>query len=158
MNTNYLFPNRFKKVGWALFIPGIILGVISLIYNSEISVFNMKVFAIAEKALFSDLKFFSITENNVLDEISSVLIIIGALFVAFSKEKIEDEFIAKIRLESLVWATYVNYIILVLAILFIYEMTFLWVLVLNLFTLLFFFLVRFNWALYKSKNLMRDEK
>lgn len=158
MKTNFLFPNRYKKLGWFLFIPGILLGIIYLIYESDISLFNIKVFAIAEEAIFSDNTFFSISENNVLDELSSILIIIGALFIAFSKEKTEDEFISKIRLESLVWATYINYTILILAIIFVYYMTFLWVLVFNMFTLLVFFLVRFNWALYKSKNQISDEE
>ena len=158
MKTNYLFPNRYKKLGWLLFIPGIILGIVYLIYQSDISLFDIKVFAIAEKAIFSDTTFFSISENNVLDEISSILIIIGALLIAFSKEKYEDEFISKIRLESLVWATYINYAILILAIIFVYDMPFFWVLVFNMFTLLIFFLVRFNWVLYISKNQISDEE
>ncbi len=158
MKTNYLFPNRFKKIGWLLFIPGIILGIVYLIYQSDISLFDIKVFAIAEKVIFNDADFFTISENNVLDEISSILLIIGALLIAFSKEKTEDEFISKIRLESLVWATYINYAILILAIIFVYDITFFWVLVFNMFTLLVFFLIRFNWALYKSKNQIGNEE
>jgi hypothetical protein len=158
MKTNYLFPNHFKKIGWLLFIPGIILGIVYLIYQSDISLFDIKVFAIAEKVIFNDADFFTISENNVLDEISSILLIIGALLIAFSKEKTEDEFISKIRLESLVWATYINYAILILAIIFVYDITFFWVLVFNMFTLLVFFLIRFNWALYKSKNQISNEE
>jgi hypothetical protein len=158
MKTNYLFPNRFKKIGWLLFIPGIILGIVFLIYESDISLFNISVFAIAEEEILSDATYFSILRNNVLDEITSLLLIIGALLIAFSKEKSEDEFISKIRLESLVWATYMNYVILILAIIFVFNMTFFWVLVFNMFTLLVFFLVRFNWALYKFKNQIRDEE
>lgn len=158
MNTNYLFPNRYKKLGWLLFIPGIIIGIAFLIYQSDTNLFNIKAFALAEEALFSDNSFFSISGNNFLDDISSILIIIGALLIAFSKEKFEDEFISKIRLESLVWATYINYAILTLAIIFVKDMTFFWVLVFNMFTLLVFFLVRFNWALYKSKNQIYDEE
>ena len=158
MSTNYLFPNRYKKLGWLLFIPGIIIGMAFLIYQSDINLFNIKAFALAAEALFSDNSFFSISENNFLEDISSILIIIGALLIAFSKEKFEDEFISKIRLESLVWATYINYAILTLAIIFVKDMTFFWVLVFNMFTLLVFFLVRFNWALYKSKNQISDEE
>lgn len=158
MKTNYLFPNRFKKIGWFLFVPGVILGLLFLIFEPDIDFLNIKVLSIAEKSIFSDAKYFSISENNVLDEIASILLIVGAIFIAFSKEKIEDEFIAKIRLESLVWATYINYAILLIAIIFIYDLTFLWVLVFNMFTLLFFFLIRFNWALYKSKNQISNEE
>ena len=158
MKTNYLFSNRYKKVGWLLFIPGLILGLVFLICQSDISFFNFKVFLVAEQTIFSDTNFFSISENNVLDEFSSILIIFGALLIAFSKEKSEDEFISEIRLKSLVWSTYINYAILILAIIFVYDMTFLWVLVFNMFTLLIFFLIRFNWVLNKSKNQISDEE
>lgn len=157
MKSNYLFPNRFKKVGWFLFVPSIILGIL-LITGLEINFFNVRVFAIAADPKLLTTKFFTITENNILDEIIGIFLIIGALFIAFSKEKSEDEFIAKIRLESLVWATYVNYAILILTIVFIYDLSFFFVLVLNMFTMLIFFVIRFNWALYKSKNQVEDEE
>ncbi len=158
MKTNYLFPYQMKKFGWILFIPGIILGIFFLIDQSEPNFLNVTVFSIAEKAIFSDSLFFTLTENNILDEIIGLLLIIGAILIAFSKEKYEDEFISKIRLESLVWAIYLNYAVLILTLIFIYDMIFLWVLVFNMFTLLFFFLIRFNWALMKSKKQIRDEE
>ncbi len=158
MKTNYLFPNQFKRIGWFLFIPGIILGVVFLMSQSEYSILNVKVLSIAEQPFFGDTVFFTFPENNILDEITGILLIIGALLIAFSKEKAEDEFIAKIRLESLVWATYLNYGILVLTIIFVYDMIFFWVLVFNMFTVLIFFIIRFNWALYTSKKQIRDEE
>jgi hypothetical protein len=85
-------------------------------------------------------------KNNVFDELIGLLLIAGGLFIAFSKEETEDEFIAKIRLESLVWATYFNYAILMLSVIFVYGMSFFGVLVFNMFTLLLFFIIRFNWA------------
>ena len=158
MKTNYLFPNQFKKIGWLLFIPGIILGIVYLIYQTDINFLDVTIFSIAEEPIFGHTAFFSFSENNILDEITGLLLIIGALLVAFSKEKSEDEFISKIRLESLVWATYINYVVLILSIIFIYDLTFLWVLVFNMFTVLVFFLIRFNWVLYKSKNQIQDEE
>ena len=86
MKTNYLFSNRYKKVGWFLFIPGLILGIVFLICQSDISFFNFKVFLIAEQAIFSDTNFFSISENNVLDEISSILIILVLYLLHFQKK------------------------------------------------------------------------
>lgn len=158
MKSNYLFPSQFKKIGWFLFIPGVLLGIVFLMSQSDISFFDAKVFSLVEEAIFNDTVFFSISENNILDEIAGIFIIIGALLIAFSKEKLEDEFIAKIRLESLVWATYINYAILLLTILFIYDLVFFWVLVFNMFTILIFFIIRFNWVLNKTKNQIRDEE
>ena len=94
----------------------------------------------------------------MLAEIVGILLICGLLFIAFAKEKAEDEFIARLRLESLVWATYVNYIILAISILFIYDMVFFWVLIINMFTILLFFLLRFNWILYKTNKQMEHEE
>src|SRR5690606_17673742 len=110
--------------------------------QSEINFFDMKVFSIVNQKIFEDTTFFSTHENNILDEIAGILLIIGALLIAFSKEKSEDEYIAKIRLESLVWSTYINYAILILAMILVYDMTFLWVLIFNMFTLLIFFVIR----------------
>ena len=73
--------------------------------------------------------------------------------MAFSKEKDEDELIAKIRLESLVWAMYLNYGILLLTFLLLYDFSFYWAMVFNMYTMLFFFIIRFNikiWRLRKS--------
>lgn len=158
MKSNYLFPPRFKKIGWLLFIPGTLLGILLLALQFDLEVLDVNVPAIAKQPIFGKVEFFTTTENNILDEIIALLLILGSLLIAFSKEKKEDEFISKIRLESLVWATYVNYIIILLTILFIYDMVFFWVLVFNLFTLLFFFILRFQWALYKFKNQNTDEE
>ncbi len=158
MKQNFLLPKVFKKIGWLLFIPGIILGMVYLILEDEIHFLDLTVFAIADEEVLSKTAFFSVVKNNVFDELIGLLLIAGGLFIAFSKEETEDEFIAKIRLESLVWATYINYVILMLSVIFVYGMSFFWVLVFNMFTLLLFFIIRFNWALRKSKNLISDEK
>lgn len=158
LTTNYLLPNRYKFIGWIVLIPSLLLGIIYLIFQLEADFFSISVFAFFDNPLFHDPGFFKIIENNILDEIIAVLILIGAIFVAFSKEKHEDEYISKIRLESLVWATYFNYAVLLLALIFVYNLVFFWVLVFNIFTILFFFIIRFNWALKKSKKFPVDEK
>ena len=84
--------------------------------------------------------------------ILGILIILSSLFIAFSKEKSDDEYISKIRLESLVWAVYLNYGILLFSILFIFDLSFLWVMIFNLFTVLLFFIIRFNWQISKLKK------
>ena len=87
-----------------------------------------------------------------------IFIIIGALFAACSKEKIEDEFIAQTRLESLLWATYINYSLLLFAMIFLYGMEFYTVLIFNMFTHLLIFLLRFNYILYKNNKAIQNEK
>ncbi len=159
MKTNYLLPNRFKKTGWFLLITGVILGIIYLAVQESPDFLNFKVFAVADQDFLSPVRFFTMVKTNVFDEIIALLLIFGSVFIALSKEKTEDEYISKIRLESLVWATYVNYAVLVLTIIFVYGLAFLWVLVFNMFTILFFFLIRFNWIMVQTqKRTLKDEK
>lgn len=158
METRFLFPNRFKKVGWMLLIPSFIAGIFYLIHDIGPSFLDMHVFAIYAEGLCEPNSFFKIIENNIADELIGSFLIIGAILVACSKEKEEDEFIAKIRFESLLWATYVNYLCLFISILFVYEIGFYMVMVFNMFTLLLFFLIRFNFILYKTSKNNDNEK
>lgn len=153
MKLNFLFPNKFKRIGWFTLIPSAIIGLSTLIYEYEPSFLDFNVPAIFVDELFSvNKKTFRMVTNNILNEILGVLIIISTFFVAFSKEKSEDEYISKIRFESLAWAVYFNYAILILTLLFIYDFAFLWVMVFNMFTVLLFFIVRFNWQISKLKK------
>ena len=153
MKLNFLFPSKFKRIGWFTLIPSAIIGLLILIYEYEPSFLDFNVPAIFVDELFSvNRKTFRMVANNILNEILGVLIIISTFLVAFSKEKSEDEYISKIRFESLAWAVYFNYAILILTFLFIYDFAFLWVMVFNMFTVLLFFIVRFNWQISKLKK------
>lgn len=154
MKLKFLFPNKFKKIGWFILIPSAIIGLITLIYEYEPSFldFNVPAIFVNEITLSDSKRLFGMVNNNILNEILGILIIISSLFVAFSKEKLEDEYISKIRLESLVWAVYVNYGILLFSFLFIYDFSFLWVMIFNMFTVLLFFIIRFNWQISKLKK------
>ena len=158
MKMKYLFPSKYKRIGWVLLVPSAILGFIALLMNYEPAFLDFKVPAIFVDEILGKKKYFGIVETNLLNEILGVLIIVGSLLVAFSKEKSEDEYISKIRLESLVWAVYFNYGILLISFLFIFDMSFLWVMLLNMFTLLIFFIIRFNWQISKlSKASLNEE-
>ncbi len=162
MKTQYLLPNKFKKIGWLIFIPVSLLGISWLIFEPlfepKLELLEFNVFALVSGGILNDTYVFQVIENNILDEFIGVLFIISSIFIAFSKEKTEDEFIAMIRLESLVWATYINYGVLILALIFVYDIPFFWVLVFNMFTTLIFFIIRYNWALNNSKKSIENEK
>jgi hypothetical protein len=154
MKTNYLLPNKYKIFGWILFILGLIAGIFIYVSEYESDFLDVKVLSFYnDDAIFSaqkDKGFFKIIENNIIDELAALAIIIGGLIVGFTKEKVEDEFIYKLRKDSLVWAIIFNYIILIIAIMFVYSMTFFDVLVFNMFTPLLFFIFRFNFLKLKS--------
>jgi hypothetical protein len=158
MKTKLLFPHRFKRIGWILLVPSTILGIACIFFDFSFNFLDIKVFAIFSDDFFGSDTVFGLGKNNITDEIVGVLFIIGALFVAFSKEKNEDEFIEKTRWESLVWATYINYFILIFCFLFFYNTSFLWVMIFNMFTILIFFILRFYFILYMSKKSLGHEK
>ena len=158
MKFNYLLPHYLKRVGFVL----LALGVVALLYSFLISntpdFMDFSVYALIRQRFLSPVEFFSVVETNFLDELIAGLLILGLGLISFSREKVEDEFIAKTRLESLVWATYLNYGVLLLSVLFVYEMAFFMVMIVNMFTILIFFVIRFNWVMSKSKRQLRHEE
>jgi hypothetical protein len=158
MKTTYLFPNSYKRLGLFLFIPTFIFGLYTLISDYEPTVLDINVFALFVDEIMGEKKLFAIIENNVLNEILGVLMIISSVLLAFSKEKDEDEFISKIRLESLVWATYVSYTILIFGFVFVYDLSFFWWMIINMYTILFFFIIRFNWKISRIKKTLQNEE
>ncbi len=151
--TASLLPNKFKTIGWLILIPTSILGL-SVIYADYSSDWlNLKTFAIIHKDFNQKTEMFTYVETNLTNTLLGSLFIIGALLVSFSKEKMEDEYISSLRLSSLMWAVLLNYLILLLSFLFVYGLSFLDIMVYNMFTVLIIFILRFHYLIYKnSKN------
>ena len=99
-----------------------------------------------------------IITTDITNTLVGVVFILGAMMVGFSKEKQEDEYIANLRLSSLMWAVWVNYVLLFLSFIFIYGMGFFHVMIYNMFTVLIIFIGRFNVILLKNKMISTDEK
>lgn len=159
MKTRFLFPNHFKTVGWVLFVPSLVLGILYNINNEILKSFlKIKVFAIAETQLFNFNSYFKFIENDIIDELILFGLIIGGVFVGFSKLKNEDEYISKIRYESLVWATYFNYGLIIIFTLFFYGFVYLSIVFYNLFFLLLFFIIRFHYMIYKLNKTNQDDE
>jgi len=158
MSPKLLLPNKFKKMGWFILIPSTILGIILCINDFGAAWIWTRVFAIANDGTNGNTLYFGVRLSNITDTVIGVPFIIGALLVSFSKEKNEDEFIAELRLSSLLWAVWVNYILLLLAFLLVYGSPFVEVMVYNMFTTLLIFIIRFNYLLYRNSKTVPDEK
>src|SRR4051812_9463976 len=124
MKTNYLFLNAFKKPSLIVFILTSCLVIISN-FNDGLNLHLMvKTFAFISDQPFKESHYFSWIEDDIFPELLGIILILSGLIFAFSKEKTEDEMISKIRIESLVWATYINYGVLLFCIIFIYGLAF----------------------------------
>lgn len=152
MKSNYLFPIVFRKIGWGLFIPFFIWGVGYLISGGTfIEIGGSNTFALFDGITATNI--FSIAKNDSwTDEIIVVSLTIAMLFIGFSKEKDEDECIASIRMNALIWAIMVNSILLIICTLVIFGVPYLNFMTIYMFSLLFLFITRYFWTLYRFRR------
>jgi hypothetical protein len=155
MEPRFLFPHRFKLIGWIIAIPSIILGLLVLINDFRFDFLTVKV----PFKYFFDGGFSSSDDKgnvfsifNFTDEISVIGSILGLLLIAFSKVRVEDEYVSQIRLESIQWAIYLNFALLIFATLFVYGLAYYMVAIYNMITPLLFFVIRFHYILFFKNN------
>jgi len=159
---NYLFNNKWKRISGWIFYLTIPVGMYFLFTDSFEGLIRIKVFSLfsydtifttsqTENVIGS--KGFRWIENGFLDEILTFVIIVSGIIHSFCKEKIEDELISKIRVDSLVLSLYINYGVLLFFNFLVYELSYFYVMVFHLFTILILFNLIFRYKLsihYKS--------
>jgi len=150
-NTLKLFPNYCKKIGWFIFIPSLVLGILSLtnvFVSPEISsfVFYNSGFPLSNE----DSGLFTNTQIDLFPNLFGILIIIGGILIGFSKEKVEDEYISGLRLKSVFWSLIVTYSIILILFLTVFGSAFFTVMILIIFLPLVLYVFRFNYLLLKQ--------
>ena len=160
METRFLLPNKFKLIGWIFLSPSSILGLFVIFEEFKLSFLDFRVFTISSGgfAPWEVTNAFKFEKENLTATLVGVFFLLGALMVTLAKEKNEDEFISKKRLESLLWATIINYVILLFCFMFFYEFGFVYIMIFNMFTILILFITRFNFVLYRSSKSLSHEK
>lgn len=143
MLSKILLSHEFQKWGWALLIP---FAALLFATNYLDFSFDFLEFQVREGALFED------SNENFTNEIALIGVFVALFFIAFSKEKVEDEFIQKLRLDSLLVACYANTFILILGTLFFYGFGYLEFMGYNMFTIQLIFISRFKWVLNQQKK------
>jgi len=160
MKDPLLFPARFRWPGAFLMTVGLVLGALAVFGDFEISWLELRMPAIYGDAFLGSMvrNWFILFENNVTDELAAVLTLAGAMLLAFSRQPVEDEYVRQLRLESLLWATYVHYGLLILSILLVYGSGFFIVLILNVCSFLLVFIIRFYSLLWKARQISSHEE
>lgn len=143
-----LLPNRFKKAGWLIFLPSLVLGVLTLTSFISIPEVSLPVFYKSGFPLSQEESgFFVNTEIAVLANLFGILIIIGGILIGCSKEKIEDEYISSLRLKSVFWSLLVTYSVILILFLTVFGTAFFTVMILIMFLPLVLYVFRFNYLL-----------
>src|SRR5258708_14323146 len=143
MKSHFLFPYWCRYLGWGLVIAHVPLSMIGRM-NGMINPLDNPP---GNTSLFTGEHLFFIS--------TILLMSFGLFLVAFASEKIEDEQIWQIRLDSLRWAIYVNYLILIISLVFIYDTAH--ILELNLWVPLLFFIIRFRWVIFRLNRSLSKE-
>jgi len=145
----FLFPNKFKYLGIVFLILGLIASFTRFYLGIKPEFLNVKVFSVYSS--FLESKYFTFTNNNIFEEICGILILLGLLFWAFSKEKEETKVILEIRLLSIFQSVFLNIIFLLITQVFVFGLGFIYIMILNLYSTLIFYLIIFYFRLYKQR-------
>ena len=146
--TNWLFPYKTRFLGIILILIHI---PIKLLWDAYYhGGYNCHDQPDANNLLFSAPHLFFIG--------TTLMVLVGLFLVAFSREKIEDEQIVQLRLDSLRWAIYLNYAILLFTLVFIPGSDTKHILLLNIWLPLLFFILRFQWVLYRLNRSVKSDE
>lgn len=130
-----------------MFVPFVIMGLICLFNANDESWLKVSAFSVIP---------WGVIKNSLFDEISVIGLAISLLFIAFSREKDEDECIASIRSSSLIWATIAGYLLLIVCTMLIYDLSYLNFVFIDLFMILILFITKYNIELYKFRRSNND--
>jgi hypothetical protein len=150
MRTNYLFPFKSRWIGLALILAHIPIKLLWDVYYPEGYDHHAVPGTGTSDPLFSPPHLFFIG--------TTLMVLVGLFLIAFSKEKVEDEQIVQLRLDSLRWAIYLNYAILLFSLVFTRGSDSKHILLLNIWLPLLFFILRFQWVLYKLNRSVKSDE
>ena len=144
MKSRFLFPYWCRYLGYALIVAHVPVMLLrkALGFDSPGEA--------AGPGLFNS--------HHIFFMVTTLLMLVGLVIVAFAKEKVEDEQISQLRLDSLQWAVYLNYMILIVTLVFTSNNDFRDILHLNLLIPLVFFIVRFRWVIFRLNSSLSKEE
>ena len=150
---NYLFNYKYKKISGWIFYLLIPVGLFLLLTERIQDIFVVNVFSIfSYEWIGSERTGFGWIENGLGDEVFTLLIIVSGIVNSFSSEKIEDELISRIRLESLSLSLFISFGLIIISTFLVYNLNYMYVLVFNLFLIILLFNLIFKFRLFKHYN------
>ncbi len=158
-----LLSYRYKWFSRIAFYSLVLFGLVYLIFLQDNqafeSLFTFKVPALINSEIFGDLVIgLQWVEAMFFDEALSVLLIVFGLMSGFSKERYEDEYIDKMRNDSLRWSLFINYGILLLTLLGVYGIIYLSFMFAQLFLIILLFNLLFDIKLYLHYKSVANEE
>lgn len=146
MKRLILLPHPFRRIGAVIFAIAATLGILMTPdgYDGWPSYLLP---ADTGSPLFAALASYSMT--HLLNNIAIIGLCVGSIFIACSRERVEDEMTGAVRLNSLLTALYVNTAITVAAALVLYDFAFLYFMIWNMITTPLLFMLIFRWRMWR---------
>ena len=157
MKKNYLLPHGFKLVGLILLLPFLVSCLWLLLGPGEGDWFKVDVPALYTLDLKNTCEWFTMTVTDPVNEICMLGLLASLVFVALSKEKDEDEMTAVVRMQSFVWSFWGTALIMLVAILFIYDFAFLHFAFASVFTSFILYVCKFNYEMIMIRRAQNEE-
>lgn len=135
-----LLPYRFKWLGLLMAVVGIAIGIAVLYFDFRPDWLTIET--------HPDMLFMN--TQNLIDEMAVTLLVVGLMMIAFSREHVEDEFVAHIRLQSMLWSFAIYYSIILLTVWLFYDESFWTIMIYHLFMPLLFYVVLFRFTYWRK--------
>jgi hypothetical protein len=138
-------PYNLRWIGYALLIPGLVIGYLWGFAGFKPEWLNVPVFAVYSSYLKTVT--FGLTKTNLSDELACILLLTGGVWLVCSKEKTESPETYLLRYKALYFSVLLNSAFLLFSIIFIYGIGFIDVMIINLFSQLTFYLLIFRFLM-----------
>ncbi len=155
MKNTYLFPNSYRRIGQILAIPSALLCGYYLFF-ADGDLLPCRMFSVLSFELFSSVEWFTMVETDAMRQISIVLFTISLLFIAFSREKEEDEYMEYLRSRSMRWAMLISGIVTIVVTLLVYNLAYLYFVFINLYLILILFILKYRIDLHRLRKVGDD--
>jgi len=143
-----LFPAKFRSWGLGIAVAGVVLAVLRFSFGFKPDFLNVNVFAVYSR--YMDTKVFEVIRNQLIEEISGILVMTGLVIAALSRMKTENDQVNALRLKSFVISVILNAVFFIGGLLFTFGLGYMFVLILNSVSMLVFYLVVFSWMYHRN--------
>ena len=152
MKQNYLLPHGFKRVGLIMLVPFLAACIWLLCGPCEGDWFLVDVPALFTLDIASTSEWFGMTVTDPVNEICMLGLLVSLVFLALSKERDEDEMTAVVRMQSFVWSFWCTAVLMLVAILFVYDLAFMYFAFASVFVCFIMYICKFNYEMIKIRR------
>ena len=152
MKQNYLLPHGFKRVGLIMLVPFLAACIWLLCGPCEGDWFIVDVPALFTLDIASTSEWFGMTATDPVNEICMLGLLVSLVFLALSKERDEDEMTAVVRMQSFVWSFWCTAILMLVAILFVYDLAFMYFAFASVFVCFIMYICKFNYEMIQIRR------